>query len=705
MQLAAGINKPKKKILKKMERKIALDKIRNIGIVAHIDAGKTTTTERILYYTGRVYKMGEVDEGTATMDWMKQEQERGITITAASTTCFWKDNRINIIDTPGHIDFTVEVERSLKVLDGAIVVLCGVGGVEPQSETVWRQADEYHVPRIVFVNKLDRIGSDFYNVVKEIEEKLFVQPVPLQIPIGSEDKFKGVVDLLNMKAFIFDTELKQKNYREENIPGDLLKKAENYRNYMIEKISENDDTLMEKYVHGEKISIQEIKKGIRKATLKNDIVPVLCGSSLKNIGVQLLIDAVTDYLPSPLDVPAVFGINPNTEDKEERHPEDEGKFCSLAFKIMTDPYVGKLTFFRVYSGILKSGSYVYNSNKHIKERIGKIVQMHADKQEIRDSVFAGDIAAAVGLKKTNTGDTICSEGSPIILESIHFPEPVVSMAIEPNSKKDREKLSEALHKFSEEDPSFKVFYDEEIGQTLISGMGELHLEILIDRMLREFNVDANVGNPRVAYKETIKKEVDAECKFVQQSGGRGQYGHVVFRLVPLKHGSGIEFKDNTKGGVIPKEFIKSIKSGVMSAANNGVLLGYPVTDIRAELIDGSHHPVDSSDIAFKTAASKAFTDGLRKTKSIILEPIMDLEVVTPDKYMGDIINDLSSRRAHVSSIEQKKDVKYIRAVVPLAEMFGYTNALRSLTQGRATYMMEPAYYREVPDNIAKKLLD
>jgi len=682
-----------------------LDKIRNIGIVAHIDAGKTTTTERMLYYSGRVYKIGEVDEGTATMDRMKQEQERGITITAASTTCFFKNNIINIIDTPGHIDFTVEVERSLKVLDGAVVVLCGVGGIEPQSETVWRQADEYHVPRIVFINKLDRVGGDFFKVVEEMKEKLSAVPVHLQIPIGKEAKFKGVIDLINMKAFFFTSDQELNNFKEEEIPADLIEDAKIRREHLVEKVCEVDDELMDKYIHAEPISIEELKMGIRRATLKNKINPVVCGASLKNIGVQLLMDAICDYLPSPLDVPSVYGINPNNDNKEERHPEDKGKFCSLAFKILTDPYVGKLTFFRVYSGVLKSGSYVYNSNKKIKERIGKLVQMHANKQKIIDEVFAGDIAAAVGLKETTTGDTICDESNPIILESIHFPEPVVSMAIEPNSKNDQTKLAMALHKFSEEDPSFKVSYNEETGQTLISGMGELHLEILIDRMMREFNVDANVGNPQVAYKETIKKEVEVEGKFVQQSGGRGQYGHVVLKLIPLKPGSEIEFKSKIKGGLIPREYIPSIEKGIISAANNGILQGYPVTDIGVELIDGSYHSVDSSDGAFKMAASIAFTDGLRRSKCALLEPIMDLEVVVPEKYMGDVINDLSSRRAHVSSIEQKASAKHIIAVAPLSEMFGYTNALRSLTQGRGNYMMEPAYYKEVPENVAKKIID
>jgi len=687
-----------------MKRKVDLDKIRNIGIVAHIDAGKTTTTERILYYTGRVYKIGEVDEGTATMDWMKQEQERGITITAASTTCFWKDNRINIIDTPGHIDFTVEVERSLKVLDGGVVVLCGVGGVEPQSETVWRQADEYHVPRIVFVNKLDRVGSDFFNVIKEMEEKLAATPVALQMPIGKGPKFEGVIDLLNMKALYFGSDPEQKEFSEKEIPNNLLEDAEKQREKLIEKVSEIDDTLMNKYIHGEEITVPKLKKGIRGGTLKNKLNPVLCGASLKNIGVQPLIGAICDYLPSPIDVAVVAGVNPKTGDKEERFPTDEGKFCSLAFKIMTDPYVGKLTFFRVYSGILKSGSYVYNSNKKIKERIGKIVQMHANKQEIRDAVFAGDIAAAVGLKETSTGETICDENDPIIIESMHFPEPVVSMAIEPNSKKDQEKLGEALHKLSDEDPSFKITYSEDTGQTLISGMGELHLEILIDRMLREFKVEANIGNPRVAYKETIKQEVESEGKFIQQTGGKGQYGHVKLKLTPLKIGSGIEFYDRIKGGAIPKEYISSVEKGVSSASNNGILQGYPVLDIKVELIDGSYHPVDSSDNAFRMAGSMAFTNGLRKSKCVLLEPVMNLEVITPEKYTGDVINDLSSRRAHIDSIEQKADAKYITAVVPLAEMFGYANAIRSLTQGRATYMMEPAYYDEVPEDIAKKIL-
>lgn len=686
-----------------MATQYPLEKTRNIGIVAHIDAGKTTTTERILFYTGRVHKIGEVDEGTATMDWMVQEQERGITITAACTTCFWRDMRINIIDTPGHVDFTVEVERSLKVLDGAVVVFCAVGGVEPQSETVWRQADRYKVPRIAYINKMDRMGADFFGTLKQIEERLGAIAVPIQIPYGTEDNFKGAIDLIEMKAIKYEDELGTE-FEVQEIPGDLVSMAKKYHINMIEKLAEADDIIMEKFVHGEHITTDEVKDALRRATVKNILVPVLCGSSFRNKGIQPLLDVICDYLPSPLDIPPMKGLNPSTGHHEERKTSDEEHFSALAFKIMSDPYVGKLTYIRVYSGVLESGTYVYNANKESKERIGKLVRMHANKQEIIEKVYAGDIAAAVGLKETKTGDTICDEDHPIILEAMHFPEPVVSLAIEPTTKADQEKLGLVLNKFQEEDPSFKVAYNEETGQTIISGMGELHLEILVDRMLREFKVEANIGKPQVAYKETIRKTTRCVGKFIHQTGGRGQYGHVVFEMEAGEPNSGITFVNKIVGGTIPKEYIPSVKNGVLLASKNGVLAGYPVMDVIVTLVDGSYHEVDSSELAFKTAASIAFAEGLKQGSSVLLEPIMEIEVTVPDEFLGQVIGDLNSRRAKIEAIKQRANVKVISGFVPLAEMFGYASALRSLTQGRATYTMEPSYYAEVPKQIAEKII-
>ena len=686
-----------------MQRKIPLESTRNIGIMAHIDAGKTTTTERILYYSGRVHRLGEVDEGTATMDWMQQEQERGITITSASTAYFWKGRKINIIDTPGHVDFTVEVERSLRVLDGAVVIFCAVGQVEPQSETVWRQADRYEVPRIAFINKMDRMGCDFYGTIKQMHEKLQAPAYALQLPLGAEDTFKGIIDLISMKARVYADDLGLK-YSEIDIPDDLKEEASFYREELIEKLAEFDDHLMEKFLNSEQPTADELINAVRKATIANKLVPVLCGSALKNKGMQFLMDAICAYLPSPKDVPPIMGLNPITQEEEKRVVCDDEKFCSLAFKIMSDPYVGKLTFFRVYSGVLTSGTYVYNANKKIKERIGKLVQMHANKQEVRQEVFAGDIVAAVGLKQTETGDTICDEKSPLILESIEFPEPVISMAIEPSTKADQDKLGLALKKLEEEDPSFKVKYNEDTNQTIISGMGELHLEILVDRLLREFKVQARVGKPHVAYKETIKESLTATGKFIQQTGGRGKYGHVVIKMEPGEQNSGIIFENKIRGGAISKEFIPAVKEGVYSAAQSGILGGYPVTDIKVTLVDGSYHEVDSSEIAFDSAACRAFIEGLRKNKCVILEPIMKLEVITPEEYLGEIVGDLNSKRARIESIDQKKNVRIIKANAPLAQMFGYATDIRSLTSGRATYTMEPHYYQEVPKHVQERLL-
>ena len=688
-----------------MAKRFPLEKLRNIGIMAHIDAGKTTTTERILFYTGRLHRMGEVHEGSATMDWMEQEKERGITITSAATTCFWRDYRINIIDTPGHVDFTAEVERSLRVLDGAVALFCAVGGVEPQSETVWRQADKYGVPRIAFVNKMDRVGADFYNVVEMIKVRLGAHPVPVQIPIGEGDMFNGLIDLIKMKAVIYDESSLGTKWYEEEIPRDMMDKAEEYRTILVEAAAEFDDQLMEKYFEGEEISEEELKAAIRKGTLSNHLVPVLLGSAFKNKGVQRLLDAVIDYLPSPLDIAAVEGVDPRSDKVVKREVSDDAPFTALAFKVMTDPYVGKLTFFRVYSGSVKAGSYVYNSNTGKKERLGRILQMHANHREDIDEVFTGDIAAAVGLKATRTGHTLCDPNKPIILESMKFPEPVISVAIEPKTKADADKLGDALAKLSDEDPTFRVSTDEETGQTLISGMGELHLEIIVDRLLREFKVEARVGRPQVAYKETITEKVKVEGKFIRQSGGRGQYGHVIMEVEPNEQGKGFEFENKIVGGVIPKEFIPAVKLGVEDALKNGVLAGYPVVDVKATLLDGSYHEVDSSEMAFRIAGSIATKEALQKGKSILLEPIMDVEVVVPEEYMGDVIGDLNSRRGKVTGILPRKDAQVVEALVPLAEMFGYATRLRSITQGRAVYTMQFHHYEPVPKEVADKIVE
>jgi elongation factor G len=690
----------------KMEKDQRLDNLRNIGIIAHIDAGKTTTTERILFFTGKVYKIGTVDEGTAVMDWMVQEQERGITITSAATTAFWKDKNINIIDTPGHVDFTVEVERSLKVLDGAVIVLCAVGGVQPQSETVWRQADKYNVPRMAFVNKMDRTGANFYAVVEQIKTRFNANPLPLQIPIGAEGDFKGVIDLITMKAYVYKGDEGKSGFDITDVPEDLKAKASEYRHNLIEKLGEVDEIVEDKYLNDQGIYPHEIIGHVRKATINGKIIPVFCGASAKNKGIQPLLDAINDYLPSPLDIPPVKGINPDTDETEERKPSENDPFCALVFKIKTDPFVGKLAYARVYSGSLKAGTNVFNSTKNNKERIGKLLKMHANKQEIIEQALAGDIIAIVGLKNTTTGDTICSEDHPIILEQMHFPEPVISMAIEPKTKSDQERLGFAMSRLAEEDPTFKIIYNKETGQTIISGMGELHLEIIVDRMMREFNVSANVDKPQVAYKETItKSQHKVVGKFIQQSGGRGQYGHVVFDMQPGAKGSGIKFESKIIGGSIPREFISSVEEGVIEASRNGALAGYPVTDVDVKLIDGSYHEVDSSDIAFQMAASIAFHEGLRGGSSVLLEPIMNLEVVTPDNYMGDVIGDLSSRRVKIEAITDKGNIKVIKGFAPLSEMFGYSTNVRSLTQGRASYTMEPSYYQEVPRNISEKIIE
>ncbi|PKM83856.1 MAG: elongation factor G [Firmicutes bacterium HGW-Firmicutes-13] len=686
-----------------MPREIKLDKIRNIGLMAHIDAGKTTTTERILFYTGRVHRLGEVHEGAATMDWMVQEQERGITITSAATTCFWKNYQINIIDTPGHVDFTVEVERSLRILDGAVGVFCAKGGVEPQSETVWRQADKYGVPRIAYVNKMDIMGADFLNVLDMMERRLQAKVIPLQIPIGSESNFKGVVDLIREKAVITRDELGLE-IEEIEIPEELSELAHRYREKMIELLAEYNETIMDKYLEGGIITEEEIKKAIRKTTISTRLVPVLCGSSYKNKGVQRLLDAVIDYLPSPEDIEYVKGYVPRTEEETLRKYSDDEPFSALAFKVMGDAYVGKLTFIRVYSGKLISGSSVYNSTKDKKERIGRILRMHANHREEVKEALTGDIVAVVGLRFTSTGDTLCDDKNPILLENIQFPEPVISVAIEPKTKADQEKMGMTLGKLAEEDPTFKTHTDEETGQTIISGMGELHLEIIIDRLLREFNLDANVGKPQVAYKETIRSKVKAEGKFVRQSGGRGQYGHVWIELEPLKAGKGYEFESKIVGGVIPKEFIPSIDAGIKEAMNNGVLAGYPVIDVKATLVDGSYHEVDSSEIAFKVAGSMAFKRGVMKADPTLLEPVMKVEVIIPEEYLGDIMGDLNSRRGRIEGMEPRAGSQVIRAYVPLSEMFGYATVLRSKTQGRGTYSMEFSYYYEVPRTLATEII-
>jgi elongation factor G len=685
-----------------MAREFSLERTRNIGIMAHIDAGKTTTTERILFYTGRVHKIGEVHEGAATMDWMEQEQERGITITSAATTCQWKGHRINIIDTPGHVDFTVEVERSLRVLDGAIGVFCAKGGVEPQSETVWRQADRYGVPRIAYVNKMDIVGADFYGAVEQMRERLGANAVPIQLPIGAENDFQGVIDLVTMKAIIYVDDL-GKTSEVTDIPEEYKEKAEEYRTKLLEAVAELDEELMMKYLEGEEITEEEIKGALRKGTCEVKITPVLCGSSYRNKGVQPLLDAVVDYLPSPVDVPAIQGTLPDGSEVI-RHSSDDEPFAALAFKIMTDPYVGKLTFFRVYSGTLDSGSYVLNANKGKRERIGRILQMHANHREEISTVYAGDIAAAVGLKDTVTGETLCDEKHPIILESMQFPEPVISIAIEPKTKSDQDKMSMALAKLAEEDPTFKMHTHEETGQTIISGMGELHLEIIVDRLKREFKVEANVGAPQVAYKETFRSSAKVEGKFIRQSGGRGQYGHVWIEFEPLPQGSGFEFVNKIVGGVVPKEYIPAVQAGIEEAMQNGVIAGYPLVDIRATLFDGSYHDVDSSEMAFKIAASMALKAAKDKCNPVLLEPIMKVEVVVPEEYMGDVIGDINSRRGRVEGMDSRAGAQVIRAMVPLAEMFGYVNTLRSRTQGRGTFTMVFDHYEEVPKNIADEII-
>ncbi|ATW27113.1 elongation factor G [Candidatus Formimonas warabiya] len=686
-----------------MGREFTLENTRNIGIMAHIDAGKTTTTERILFYTGRVHRIGEVHDGAATMDWMVQEQERGITITSAATTCHWKGHRVNIIDTPGHVDFTVEVERSLRVLDGAVAVFCSVGGVEPQSETVWRQADRYGVPRIAYINKMDRIGADFFRGMDMIRERLGANPVAIQLPIGVEDQFRGIVDLVRNKAIFYVDDLGTKS-NETDIPADMWEMVAEYREKLLEAVAETNEELIEKYLGGEELTEEEIKDALREATVQVKIIPVLCGSSFKNKGVQPLLDAVVDYLPSPLDVPAIRGVDPESEMEAIRHSSDTEAFAALAFKIMTDPYVGKLTFFRVYSGIVKSGSYVYNSTKGKKERIGRLLQMHANHREEIQEAYAGDILAAVGLKDTTTGDTLCEETKPVILESMDFPEPVIDVAIEPKTTADQEKMSLALQKLSEEDPTFRVRGDQETGQTIISGMGELHLEIIVDRLLREFRVDANVGKPQVAYRETIRATVKSVGRFVRQSGGHGQYGHCVVEFSPLEPGSGFQFESKIVGGVIPKEYITPVESGIREAMGNGILAGFPVVDIKAVLVDGSYHEVDSSEMAFKIAGSLAFKEGTRKAAPVILEPIFKLEVTVPDEYMGEVIGDLNSRRGRVEGMEPRNGVQVIRGYVPLSEMFGYATDLRSKTQGRGVYVMQFARYEEVPKNIAETIV-
>ncbi|MGD9487848.1 MAG: elongation factor G [Calditrichaceae bacterium] len=681
------------------------DKIRNIGIMAHIDAGKTTTTERILFYTGRLHRMGEVHDGAATMDWMEQEKERGITITSAATTAMWKDHVINIIDTPGHVDFTVEVERSLRVLDGAVALFCAVGGVEPQSETVWRQADKYHVPRIAFVNKMDRIGADFYNVLEMMKQKLGSNPVPLQIPIGEGDLFTGLVDLVEMNSVLYNDSSLGALFEVGEIPKGLIEKAEKYRNDIIEAVAEYDEELMIKYLDGEEIGKEELKGAIRKAIIDLKITPVFCGSAFKNKGVQRLLDGVVDYLPSPNDLPDVEGLNPRTDEKITRKPLDNAPFSALAFKIMVDPFVGRLTFVRVYSGSLKAGSYIYNSVSEKKERVGRLLQMHANHREDIDQISTGDIAAIVGLKNTRTGDTLCDEDKQIVLEKMNFPEPVIAVAVEPKTKADQDKLSQSLVKLSDEDPTFHVKTDEETGQTIISGMGELHLEIIVDRLLREFKVSANVGKPQVAYKETITKKVEAEGKFVRQSGGRGQYGHVIIDVEPNEPGKGFEFIDNVVGGVIPREYINSVKQGIEGALKNGVLAGYPMEDIKARLFDGSYHDVDSSEMAFKIAGSMALQNAAKKAGPALLEPIFSIEIIVPEEYLGDVIGDLNSRRGKISGILPRKDAQVVNGMVALSEMFGYATALRSVTQGRAIYTMQFSHYEKVPQSVADEIIE
>ena len=695
-----------------MGRQYSLENTRNIGIMAHIDAGKTTTTERILYYTGINHKIGETHDGGATMDWMAQEQERGITITSAATTCFWQPkegpfkgikNRINIIDTPGHVDFTVEVQRSLRVLDGSVTVMCAKGGVEPQSETVWRQADDYSVPRMIFVNKMDIMGADFYNVVNMVHERLNANGVPIQLPIGAEDTFVGIIDLMNMDAEIYDDELGTK-FHKDAIPADMQEKAEEYHQAMVEAICETDEALLEKFLSDEEISVDELKAALRKATINNEIVPMLCGTAYRNKGVQMLLDAVIEYMPSPVDVPAIKGVNPDTDEEDERPSSDDAPFAALAFKIATDPFVGKICFFRVYSGTLEKGSYVLNSCKGKRERMGRILQMHANHREDLDIVYSGDIAAAVGLQNTTTGETLCDEKHPIILESMDFPEPVIRVAIEPKTKAGQEKMGIALAKLAEEDPTFKTYTDEETGQTIIAGMGELHLEIIVDRLLREFKVEANVGEPQVSYREAIRKAVNIEHKYARQSGGKGQYGHVLLKLEPLEEGAGYEFVNAIVGGAIPKEYIPAVDAGIQGAMKSGILAGYNVVDVRVELYDGSYHEVDSSEMAFKIAGSMAFKDAAKRANPIILEPMMKVTVIVPEEYMGDVIGDLNSRRGQIQGMEDRAGAKQINARVPLSEMFGYVNDLRSKTQGRGQYTMEPDGYEPVPKSISESII-
>ena len=694
-----------------MPRKVTLENTRNIGIMAHIDAGKTTTTERILYYTGVNYKIGETHEGTATMDWMEQEQERGITITSAATTCYWKGSkdqfpqtRINIIDTPGHVDFTVEVERSLRVLDGSVTVMCAKGGVEPQSETVWRQADHYHVPRMIYVNKMDITGADFFHVLDMVHDRLKCNAVPIQLPIGKEDTFKGIIDLVEMNADIYYDQL-GKDMRVEPIPEDMMDLANEYREKLLDAVSMFDDEIMEMYLEGQEIPTAKIRKAIRQATVAVEMVPVVCGSSYRNKGVQKLLDAIVDYMPAPTDIPAIKGTNPKTDEEEDRHPSDDEPFSALAFKIMTDPYVGRLCFFRVYSGTLNTGSAVLNATKGKRERVGRLLQMHANHREDLETVYSGDIAAVVGLKNTTTGDTLCDEKHPIILESMEFPEPVIRVAIEPKTKAGQEKMGLALAKLAEEDPTFRTYTDEETGQTIIAGMGELHLEIIVDRLLREFKVEANVGAPQVAYKETIKKAVDQDTKYARQSGGKGQYGHVKIHVEPNESGKGYEFVNAIVGGAIPKEYIPAVDAGIQGAMNAGVVAGFPVVDVKVTLYDGSYHEVDSSEMAFKIAGSMAFKEAMRKADPTLLEPIMKVSVIVPEEYMGDVIGDISARRGQIQGYEMRAGAQQIDAFVPLAEMFGYATDLRSRTQGRGQYTMEPSHYIELPKGLQEKLIN
>jgi len=687
-----------------MAEKTSLEKVRNIGIIAHIDAGKTTTTERMLYYSGKIHRMGEVNDGTSTMDWMPQEQERGITIVAASTTCYWRDCQINIIDTPGHVDFTIEVERSLKVLDGCVVIFCAVGGVEPQSETVWRQADRYNVPRIAYVNKLDRTGADFFNCVDQIHQRLGANAAAIEIPIGIAEEFRGIIDLVNERA-VFYKDVEGDEIEYSDIPEEFKKESLKFKNILLERLAEADKDIMDAFIHDKEVSKDRLKSAIRKSTIENRFIPILCGSSFKNRGVQLLIDTICDYLPSPLDLPFVKGMEPETERYEERSTSDKAPLCALCFKIVSDPYVGRLNYCRIYSGRLTSGNYVYNASQRIKERVAKIVRMHANRQEIIDEAYAGDIVALIGLRDTKTGDTLCTKDLPIILESMRLPDPVISMAIEPKTKADQEKLAASLRKLAEEDPSFKVTYNQDTAQTIVSGMGQLHLQVKVDRMLREFNVEANVGKPQVSYRETITKKVSSVGKFIQQTGGRGQYGHVIIEIEPAEEkNKGIIFLDRIKGGAIPREFIKFVKEGILLAAKSGTLAGFQVTDICVSLVDGSYHEVDSSELAFKMAGSIAFNEGLKKARPILMEPIMDLEVVVPEEYMGQVIGDLNTRRAKIASLGKRANVRFVRSYVPLAEVYDYATDLRSLTQGRATYTMEPSHYAEVPSHITEKII-